>query len=790
MEPLALLSERLAMRRVEMSTTILGAACLAAELEAGTLGLDNLTVLLEEAIPYEPQPGLLECFEEILFRTALGVHDDAELDSPCQKALKDAARALIQDSVLRVLTDLSSQSKAGAASGIVRLLRRDLRDSSILSDRSQLALRRLLSARGRSLSRGTMAALCLFVEAELGLLTAEQVEDLIASRERPPTTPYTLAAVGGACDFELRGFRVPSEQVASLVALAEGQALIQVGCDFLTPEEASPNQDLTCVLAHLPLLENLHARDLEMLAQTGLPVHACYRTTQKRQLIWSAKIPEPEASFTSRALGRILPVTAQELEGRESVLTTWADLRGRISFRYHPRFSGEDLLVPPPELRWTGEIVELPPPDAVPPVLCEMGRQELSTLEDAQLFPECLSDLQIALEGLQGETMASLHDHPRLLSQIRLGLVSAAFIRLTSDTIEGEVRREILEAVRYPDGIQEELLAHPALLAMLDMAETSETGLLAAGTALAPPLEARAMAERLLLPILRTHAASSQTTVRWVVARLLGTTLGTLVPEESQEILGELRADRSRGVSAAASASLVALALAPTRPVPHLLEVQTRQADRHTQRTEESARLSAQVTDHVRGFLIFPQERSPGARFLVREDPPRPRPYRDRIESLCSLVAGLNLALQADPRPCLLEVRPALAGSEDLRFPLEAGNTAGPWPVSGDGAGMADRTHFSPFFEHLCQVADHLLLDEVEILRHCQDETCEMQIYDQSRIEFDSRDSRMAIQEGPEVLRETARRLVQRLGLAREMEEAVIRLLTLQWRSLRLSPRR
>lgn len=48
----------------------------------------------------------------------------------------------------------------------------------------------------------------------------------------------------------------------------------------------------------------------------------------------------------------------------------------------------------------------------------------------------------------------------------------------------------------------------------------------------------------------------------------------------------------------------------------------------------------------------------------------------------------------------------------------------------------------------------------------------------------------MAIPEGPEVLREAAQRLVQRLGLAREMEEAVIRLLTMQWRALRPDPRR
>lgn len=780
--PLSGLSEKLATRRVEMSGTILGAACLAAELEAGTLGLDQMAILLEEAIPYEPQPGVLDRFEEILVRTALGVHDESEETSPLERALTAASRALTQDSALRVLTDLAAQSKAGAAAGVVRILRRDLRDSSALSDRSQLALRRLLAARGRSLSRGTMAALCLFVEAELGLLTGEQVEDLIRSKDRPPTTAYTLAAVGGACDFELRGFRVPAEQIPSLVALAEGQALIQVGQDFLTPDEAPALQAPTCVLVHLPVLENLHTRDLEVLAQTGLPVHACYRATQDRQVLWTA-CPGPETSFASRALGRVLPAAPEELEGRESVLTTWADLRGRISFRFHARFSAEDLLGSPEELRWTGEIVELPAADSLPPVLTEMGRHELSTLEDPELLPEGLTELQAALEGLRDETMASLHDHPRLLSQVRLGLVSAPFIRLTCDAIQGQGRQAILEAARRPDGVREELLAHPALLAMLDMAETAETGLLAAGIALAPPPEARALASR-LLPILRTHAASTQSTVRWVVARLMGTTLGTLAPDEALAILERLRTDPSRGVSSAARSSLVTLALAPVRPVPDLLEVRARRTDPQARKAEEAGRLTAQVTDHVRGFLIFPQDRSPGARFLVRDDPPRPRPYRDRIEALCGLVAGLNLTLQADPRPALLEVRPALAGCEGLRFPLGPGSAAGPWPLSGEAVGMADRTHFSPFFEHLCQVADHLPLEDIEILRHCQDGDAEIQTYDQIRLDFDSEDPRSSFPENPEDLRETARRLIQRLGLARDLEEAVVRLLTLQWRSL------
>ena len=103
---------------------------------------------------------------------------------------------------------------------------------------------------------------------------------------------------------------------------------------------------------------------------------------------------------------------------------------------------------------------------------------------------------------------------------------------------------------------------------------------------------------------------------------------------------------------------------------------------------------------------------------------------------------------------------------------------------------MADRTHFSPFFEHLCQVADHLPLEEVEVLRHCQDGALETQSFDQLRLGFDSEDPASASLEGPDVLREAAQRLVQHLGLARELEEAVVRLLTLQWRTLRPNPHR
>ncbi len=786
-EPLLGLSERLAARRIEMSPTILGLACLAAELEGNTLDLEDLAQQLEEALPYDPTLDLLERFEEILVDRDRGALTRDAGQSPRNRALARAAQALVQDSALRILSDLASQSRAGTADSVVRLLRRDLRDASILADRSQLALRRLLARRGRNISRGTMAGLCLFVEAELGLLTWEQMEGLVKGGERPPTTAYTLAAVGGACDLELRGFRVPSKQIADLVTLADGHVLIRAGRDFMTPDEAPPGEGPACVLAHLPILDNLQKRDLEILARLGRRFFSCFRTHEDRLILWT-DTPEVEGTFTGRILGRLQAVKAEDLEGRAGIVTTWADLRGQVSFRYHEVFSAAELQADPAGLRWTGEVVELPELQEVPSTLQEMSHHELASLHDSPQFPESLADLQQALEGLGNETIDSLHAHPRLLSFVRLGLVSPSLVRLMCEAADRNTRQAILEAARRPDGVREELLAHPALLAMLDMAETAETGLLAAAVCLAPAGEVHHLAG-VLFTLLRKHASSSQPTVRWVVARILGTALGPVALEESLAILQLLRQDSGRATTVAATASLVALALATLRPLPPLVQVRAVPLSRRDHSTGEAERLALQVTDHVRSFLLFPRDESPGTRFLVRDDPPVPRPYRTRIEALCRLVAGLNAALQADHRPGSLEIRPSLTAAEPQRFAIPAGGPAGPWTVAAEGAAMADRTSFSPFFDHLCRVADHLPLEEVEVLLHCEDG--EIEVYDPSQEQFRSGSAyQSSVPGGPEGLKAAARHLVQRLALTQDLEESVARLLRLQWRNLTRKDRR
>ncbi len=780
-EPLLRLSERLAARRIEMSPTILGLACLAAELEGRTLGLEDLAQQLDDAVPYEPTLDLLERFEDILTDRERGSAAADSETSPRNRALVRAAQALVQDSALRILADLASQSRAGTAGSLVRLLRRDLRDASVLADRSQLALRRLLARRGRNISRGTMAGLCLFVEAELGLLTWEQMEALVRSGERPATSAYTLAAVGGACDLELRGFELSPEHVADLLRVTEGQALIQSERDFLTPDEAPPSRDRTCVLAHLPILDNLHPQDQAVLARAGRRLFSCYRAQEGRRVFW-ADHSEAGGTFAGRALGHLRAVPSAELQGRQGVVTAWADLRGQVSFRYHEEFPVAGIVADPAGPRWTGEVVELPEVGDLPSVLQEMGRHDLSTLHDHPQIPETLAELQQALEGLGHETIDSLHAHPRLLSFVRLGLVSPSLVRLMCEAADRNTRQAILEAARRPDGVREELLAHPSLLAMLDMAETAETGLLAAAVSLAPRAEVHHLAA-VLFTMLRRHVNSQQSTVRWVVARMLGTTLGTVALEDSVGILGALRQDPGRTTALAATASLAALELATIRPLPPLVEVRAVPASQREQGTGEAERLALQVTDHVRSYLLFPRDESPGTRFLVRDDPPLPRPYRTRIEALCRLVAGLNAAMQADPRAGRLEIRPALAAAEPQRFAVPDAGPAGPWTVSAEGAAMADRTGFSPFFDHLCRVADHLPLEEVEVLRHGEDG--EMEVFDPSRRLFRSvSECQPCLPGGPESLKAAARRLVARLALAQDLEEPVARMLQVHWRDL------
>src|SRR5690606_20724130 len=161
-----------------------------------------------------------------------------------------------------------------------------------------------------------------------------------------------------------------------------------------------------------------------------------------------------------------------------------------------------------------------------------------------------------------------------------------------------------------PDGVREELAVHPSLLFLLELSETVETALLVAAASLAPAAESAGLV-RGLVPRLREQTRSAQTAVRWATARLLGTRLGQEVMEEAIEILTGLRSDASRGVASAATASLVALALTPTRPAPPVIEIREGQQDRQAVWTEESERLVSQVVDHVRGYVLFPQGGSP-----------------------------------------------------------------------------------------------------------------------------------------------------------------------------------
>jgi hypothetical protein len=102
---------------------------------------------------------------------------------------------------------------------------------------------------------------------------------------------------------------------------------------------------------------------------------------------------------------------------------------------------------------------------------------------------------------------------------------------------------------------------------------------------------------------------------------------------------------------------------------------------------------------------------------------------------------------------------------------------------------MADRTSFSPFFDHLCRVADHLPLEEVEVLLHCEDG--ETEVYDPSQEQFRSGSVyQSSVPGGPEGLKAAARHLVQRLALTQDLEESVARLLRLQWRNLTRKDRR
>lgn len=652
------LSRDLASRGRSFSPLVLAVACLAAELEMGRLGPEELSRLLEGSL-YQPAPETLAGFRS-------GLEKDAE-EPAAAGAIRQLCLALRPQPPLRILADLAAQAQGNSARLLAPLLIADLRDPGLLEDPSQAALAQLLAAAGRRrLSAPTLAGLCLFVEVELGLWGRLDIQDLLDRGLRPPTSPFALVAVAGACDLQLHPLRLTPAEAGLLGRLCPEGMLVRGGPYFshLRPGGSLEGQDPAEVLAPLPSLEGVAQEDLSRLRSGGRKVYACYASRAEHRVLWALQAPEGH-HFQGRVLARL--AEAGPLEGRPAV-TAWTDSRGHLFFREHAALVPGEL-APCAEGTWTGRVVQFPETEGLPERLEELTRQELVGLSRSQRLPPRFGQLQRALQELAGAggELRSLQGFPRLLSLVMHLLASPELLRRLAGVADEAACRRLLGQVRGAQGGARELWVHTCLLSLLELSEGLGPGILCLLAEVAPG-EGFAGLEQAAAARLAELAASPQTPLRWCAVRVLGTRLGARLGERALAVLQEALADASPSVSARAARSLAALALQPWRPLAPLAEIRPAGAPAWVQEAERRSRV---LVDRVRGHLLLPGPSDAGLEKLADA---QGRPKRARIAELCRLLAGLDAALEG--RGATLEVR---RGEDRQRFEVPPGASCGPW---------------------------------------------------------------------------------------------------------------
>ncbi|MBI3929930.1 MAG: hypothetical protein HY319_30605 [Armatimonadetes bacterium] len=326
----------------------------------------------------------------------------------------------------------------------------------------QRALRQMLAEAGRPVHANVVAALCLFVDVEAGLLTAEMLPRVTEGGAGYDTSSYALVAVAGAFDLPLRGLTLQP------VPEDGGRALLQSLCDvtaggligqFRKPAEpghwmemldAVEDVDAALdsgmeftghVLARFPVIEPLNEPDLDLFLEAGHTVLACFSSDYDRAVVWRKldqnDLLAPERapgklgrftfiqgytafSFNRQVLARLDFCEPESLDGK--VLTADKDSRGNHHYRLLEEVWGKEDLLPPTEsgLAWTRQVVHFPSIEGIPELIYELGQTNLlgrkAVAEDART----LNHLHGALRELLTHPIrhVSLRAEPELLARL------------------------------------------------------------------------------------------------------------------------------------------------------------------------------------------------------------------------------------------------------------------------------------------------------------------------------------------------------------------------------------
>lgn len=327
-------------------------------------------------------------------------------DSAVQASMAVAMKMLAERmgrprDALQVITNLVRESPSPRVDAMVKLW--TARRQSTPGDIEGLqALSDLVSACSRRMDPGTLGAFCLYAEIESGCCGEERFIAWVEGKRTLVLSPYTMQAVATALDIPLVGFTLPAQQrkmeFGALFALSPGGVMQGLASTdgvhrtyrFLA-EASSASEEVEgwrpCgdVMLRTSMLERLTERELNMFLRLGNRFYACFQSDLDRRRVWKLlddsilKTDNPYTfiegfrvyHFQGSVLAEIRPAAEQEQSSGTSPLIC-KDHRNSLNF-FHPE-------EPPPPggvMREAGLIVHFPPTDQLPPMMSEMGTEDL-----------------------------------------------------------------------------------------------------------------------------------------------------------------------------------------------------------------------------------------------------------------------------------------------------------------------------------------------------------------------------------------------------------------------------
>ncbi|MBQ7568086.1 hypothetical protein IJT17_04700 [bacterium] len=375
------------------------------------------------------------------FGATIGAEEWKFLFGDTELTLAEVQQSLLNSAYSRIVSQFGQQSSNRTPAMILRQIAKESRSmralsfSQTLQERlggndiaisdQQLALLATLSVARRHYNPNLVAALCLFVDAEVGCIGEQDLQNAAIEVNGIETSTYAMLAVAGAFDVSLRGLNFGNLSqdelhvtLPGLVRLTEvgflggfrksgesKQSWHWVRTNQAAAKALQRNRGIEFtnnVLCVLPVIEQLSEIDLVHLMESGRDFLAAFQSDYDKTLVWRRLSDIPEKSFRTpiqgkvrqsysfiegfsayhfsrTVIGRIAEVSREELLGTSNVIMVYHDNRDNRHYKYWDVISSDADLEPPPNTGWVwkGMIVDNIDTSGLPSVIHEMSQNAL-----------------------------------------------------------------------------------------------------------------------------------------------------------------------------------------------------------------------------------------------------------------------------------------------------------------------------------------------------------------------------------------------------------------------------